>query len=173
MERDEHMGFMQPTAEYFTAYHVDTNAGTEIVPEDVCGALPRAETGLCPICGVNVTLNGETTDGRLIGTCGDAFTETRWLEDDERVGPHLRDYLEDQHIHSVERKQGWYARLSADGYLDCTGWDGPYDTSKEALDAVKELYDVDDEGDLTEEGAEDVVTMLAEDIAKSERGNLT
>jgi hypothetical protein len=26
------MGFMIPTAEYFAAYHVETNCGTEIVP---------------------------------------------------------------------------------------------------------------------------------------------
>jgi len=32
----------------------------------------------CPICGEHVTLTGETTDGRLIGSCGDAFTREQW-----------------------------------------------------------------------------------------------
>jgi hypothetical protein len=45
---------------------------------------------------------------------------------------------------------GWYARLSADGYLDCTDWQGPYATADEALDAVKEQFDVDDNGELDE-----------------------
>jgi hypothetical protein len=39
--------------------------------------------GLCPICGERVTLTGKTTDGRLIGSCGDAFTQARWDEDDD------------------------------------------------------------------------------------------
>jgi hypothetical protein len=35
---------------------------------------------LCPICGDSVELDGTTKDGRLIGTCGDAFTRERWTE---------------------------------------------------------------------------------------------
>jgi hypothetical protein len=112
------MGFMIPTAEYFAAYHVETNCGTEIVPEDVCGSI------------VDVEDEGETGQ--------------------------LAQYCEGSRVESVERKQGWYARLSAPGYSDCTGWDGPYDTSQEALDAVKEFYDVDDDGD-DYEGAPGVV----------------
>ena len=35
--------------------------------------------GLCPICGEHITLTGDqTTDGRIIGTCGDAFTRDEW-----------------------------------------------------------------------------------------------
>lgn len=40
------------------------------------------DEGLCPICGVRIYLIGHTVDGRLIGSCRDAFTETRW-EDNE------------------------------------------------------------------------------------------
>lgn len=48
-------------------------------PED-----ERADaSGLCPVCGERITVSGETTDGRLIGTCGDAFTRKRWLEPDQ------------------------------------------------------------------------------------------
>lgn len=49
-----------------------------------------------------------------------------------------------------EPKAGWYGRLSASGYLDATDWVGPFDTGPEALDAVMEFYDVDEEGDLLE-----------------------
>lgn len=36
---------------------------------------------LCPICGEKITLTGNTTDGRLIGSCGDAFSVDRWVND--------------------------------------------------------------------------------------------
>ncbi len=46
-----------------------------------CTCVPRpAQSDLCPVCGEHVTLTGETTDGRLIGSCGDAFTRKRWEE---------------------------------------------------------------------------------------------
>lgn len=34
----------------------------------------------------------------------------------------------------------WYSRLSAPGYLDCTDWQGPYETEDEALEALYETY---------------------------------
>ena len=39
-------------------------------------------SGLCPICGEHILIMGMTKDGRLIGSCGDAFTQERWEEDD-------------------------------------------------------------------------------------------
>lgn len=50
---------------------------------------------------------------------------------------------------SVERKEGWYGRLSAPGYLDCTSWIGPYESADDAIAAVCEEYDVDEQGDDT------------------------
>lgn len=35
---------------------------------------------------------------------------------------------------------GWYARLSAPGYLDCTDWHGPYESEAQALVALWEVY---------------------------------
>lgn len=40
---------------------------------------PLAER-LCPVCGVRVALTGRTTDGRVIGSCGDAFSFEKWCE---------------------------------------------------------------------------------------------
>lgn len=39
-----------------------------------------ANVGACPICGERVMVRGDsvTTDGRIIGTCGDAFTVASW-----------------------------------------------------------------------------------------------
>ena len=40
--------------------------------------------GLCPVCGerVQVVGTGVTTDGRLVGTCHDAFTVEQWEKED-------------------------------------------------------------------------------------------
>lgn len=54
----------------------------------------------------------------------------------------LREITETQ-----ENLSGWYGRLSAPGYLDCTDWDGPYDSAEEALRATMELFECDINGD--------------------------
>lgn len=36
------------------------------------------ENGLCPVCGEKVAITGLTTDGRLIGSCKDAFPFEKW-----------------------------------------------------------------------------------------------
>ena len=41
---------------------------------------------------------------------------------------------------------GFYSRLSAPGYLDCTEWNGPFKTEAEALTYVMDFYDVDENG---------------------------
>jgi hypothetical protein len=46
---------------------------------------------------------------------------------------------------------GWYGRLSAPGYLDCTDWTGPHSTEDEAAEALFELYG--DDFDPTEDEA--------------------
>lgn len=38
---------------------------------------------------------------------------------------------------------GYFARLTAPGYMDCTDWAGPYDTLEEARAYILETYDVD------------------------------
>ena len=35
-------------------------------------------TALCPVCGTRVTPAGITTDDRLIASCGDAFSASKW-----------------------------------------------------------------------------------------------
>jgi hypothetical protein len=44
---------------------------------------------------------------------------------------------------SIEREHGWYARLTAPGYMDQTDWSGPYETEAEAREYIYETYDVD------------------------------
>lgn len=41
----------------------------------------------------------------------------------------------------VER--GWFWRLSAPGYMDCTDWCGPFDTLEDAKADCRDTYDID------------------------------
>lgn len=49
-----------------------------------------------------------------------------------------------------EAEPGYYGRLSAPGYLDCTDWTGPFNSPEEALEGLYDLYGddlPDDEND--------------------------
>lgn len=43
---------------------------------------------------------------------------------------------ESQNLSDGTNLFGWWSRLSADGYLDCTEWLGPFDTEVEAIKAL-------------------------------------
>lgn len=45
---------------------------------------------------------------------------------------------EDGKINSIDEQGGYFARLSASGYLDCTDWSGPFDSQD---DAAQHLID--------------------------------
>lgn len=60
----------------------------------------------------------------------------------------LAPYLEGSRVTEIEQRTGWYGRLSASGYLDCTSWQGPFNSRRLALNAVKEEYECDDNGDF-------------------------
>lgn len=47
----------------------------------------------------------------------------------------------------IERNYGWYARLSASGYMDCTEWSGPFETEAEALSELCSEYDIAADGE--------------------------
>jgi hypothetical protein len=82
------------------------------------------------------------------------------LEVDECLTPYesvanaakLEPYLEGSRIEGVEHHEGWYARLSAPGYLDCTSWNGPHATRDAALASLLEHFECDEEGDDLSEG---------------------
>lgn len=61
-------------------------------------------------------------------------------------------FYDGMHIYSVELTEGYGARLSASGYMDCTPWD-VFDTQKEAEQYLRDEYphdeeDSDDSADL-------------------------
>lgn len=99
---------------------------------------------------ITVKQLGWQVETRDAGTCfvpGDVAPIPEWLKPgvqiDQDTGPfqllldHVSDYCEGTRIESIEVCQGYFARLSAPGYLDCTEW-CCYSTIREARDALKE-----------------------------------
>ena len=59
----------------------------------------------------------------------------------------VRPYLRVQAtVFDIQRVDGWFARLSAPGYMDATDWLGPYESEKEAAEEVMSLFDCDEDG---------------------------
>ena len=52
----------------------------------------------------------------------------------------LADYLEGEQLEPAESVTGFFARLSAPGYMDRTPWCGPFGTEAEAADYLEETY---------------------------------
>lgn len=65
-----------------------------------------------------------TADEAIEATSDEAYPDG-YLDDEDKAG-----------------RAGWYSRLSAPGYLDCTDWFGPYETEDEAWTALYEAYGV-------------------------------
>jgi hypothetical protein len=79
-----------------------------------------------------------------------------WLVGEAPAADDFRDCIEHGDPVSFEQVQGWFFRLSAPGYMDCTEWSGPYDTLKEARSELENLYQVDaDTGELFDYEGED------------------
>lgn len=51
----------------------DLGGGRGYLPLAARQRLQATSTRLCPVCGQRIRITGKTTDGRLIGSCGDAF----------------------------------------------------------------------------------------------------
>ena len=101
------MSFMQPEVFKGKGYAVESENGTDYVPSDVCGDLH--------IRGVH-----DEDSPRFAELCAA-----------------VRIYVEGRNIRSIEPVLGWWARLSAPGYLDCTPW-GCYSTKREAMQSVRD-----------------------------------
>ena len=51
--------------------------------------------------------------------------------------------LRDKDNASFEHGEGYFSRFTAPSYLDCTEWQGPYESEEEALVALWQDYDSD------------------------------
>jgi len=63
-------------------------------------------------------------------------------------------YPADRLFNPPETVSGWFGRLSAPGYMDCTDWSGPFDTEAEADAYLVDTYG-DDDDDEAEEDPDD------------------
>jgi hypothetical protein len=116
MRGDEAMGFMQEHIEFGTWYAVEGDNGTDYIPADV--------------------VDGARAD-RWISS------ESPWAI--EKLARIFGDYTQNREIRSVERVQGYGARLSAPGYMDCTEW-AVFETEGEAAQYLADAFGDDDEG---------------------------
>ena len=62
----------------------------------------------------------------------------------EDLTAHFGEYYEGSRIDSVTVREGYGARLSAPGYLDCTEWT-VFDTPEEAREYLEETYPDDED----------------------------
>jgi len=67
-------------------------------------------------------------------------------------GTSLEDFVLGDMITDISEEKGWFARLSAPGYLDATEWSGPFDSEKEAEEYLDEMYGEDEWVDEDEYG---------------------
>ena len=52
------------------------------------------------------------------------------------------EFTEGTKLFGTDKVSGWFARLSAPGFMDCTEWEGPFDTEWEAKAEIFENYEV-------------------------------
>jgi hypothetical protein len=116
-------------------YMIDGPMGTDYIPADVVG--------------VTVTTNGK----KRYATPDEIrdLDETAVDPDSVRqpVPKALADYTENKESWNIELIEGFGARLSANGYMDCTEW-AVFDTAEEAQAYLDEYYPEDEDDEETE-----------------------
>ena len=113
------MGFMQRQVVFGTWVVVDCVDGVWTYPSDIF---------------INVPVGGTQID---LDDCSDELY---------RFTVQVCDYvsLDNCDINFIEIIEGWGARLSAPGYLDCTDW-AVHDTEAEAHEYLTDMYGDDDD----------------------------
>ena len=122
------MSFMQPQIQHGLWWIIDGNCGLDVVPSDLCDTAGWE---------VGETIH-ESDESNL-------FT-LRLLT--------LSQYTENTTVYSIELRQGFGARLSAPGYMDCTPW-SVHETEEEAKQFLEEMYGDDDQPNDSMDGDHD------------------
>jgi len=107
---------LRPQVVHGLFLRVETLAGMTAIPADLVGVDEPFEEVL-----FGCETSTDPVDGDMIG----------------RMEPYLDSGTE---IVSVECVLGWFARLSAPGYTDCTDWSGPFPSEAAALAHLEEMY---------------------------------
>jgi hypothetical protein len=77
---------------------------------------------------------------RVETTCGTECVPVDVCGDVENLGQ----YIEGTEQDAPELVEGWFCRLSAPGYMDCTEWSGPHQTRVQALAELDRMYGDDE-----------------------------
>jgi hypothetical protein len=112
------MAFMEPQIEQGQWYEIDTDNGITFIPADIVNK----------------------ADGLTIGQSAD-MADASWETVEELIRPYCQ-----ANPQSVKLIEGWGARLSAPGYLDCTDWT-VFETEQEARDYLRDELGADDTDD--------------------------
>ena len=103
--------FMKPDIAQGKFWHIDTARGCWVVPVHVCGIGKKFSVGMK--LDEDVELGAEDAQFRT-----DVFDTLKPYADGE--------------INEAKLLEGWYGRLSAPGYMDCTEWNS-FDSEEEAI----------------------------------------
>jgi hypothetical protein len=129
------MSFMEPQIEQGQWYEIETTQGVAYLPSDVVSVPVVRADDECPATEHNTT-------------------EEEWTA----ISRALRDHV-DGEPESVCIREGFGARLSAPGYMDCTDW-AVFETEQEARDYLREESGIDDR--LGAMDRADLLTILEE-----------
>lgn len=83
----------------------------------------------------------------VTNTQGESTLVPADLVPDNPQPEHFTDYIEWGTPATFEHVSGWFACLSAPGYMDCTNWSGPFATEEEAKEYLRDTYGDDEEED--------------------------
>lgn len=81
----------------------------------------------------------------------DHHGETQMIPSDVFTEEQFRTEYDIPEDTEIETVTGFFCRLSAPGYMDCTDWSGPYATDAAANEALTEMYGEEEEESSTAE----------------------
>lgn len=138
------MPFMERQIEFGHWLMVATNDGTDYIPADLVSLNIEQGEGAISLS----SLYDKHTSGLPEGHTSTEYEIAETAAENEwaTVVAYVRDYASGRKIQSVELIEGWGARLSAPGYMDCTEW-SVFDSEEEAITYLDEMYPEGDEGE--------------------------
>ena len=114
-------GFMPPQIEYADDWlTIDTDNGSFVLPGDLASESMRRAAAY----DTDPSDNWNDTVSEIYRAASLADVRQYCPESVESV----------ESVESIEIAQGYFCRLSAPGYLDCTEWSGPFETLREAYE---------------------------------------
>jgi hypothetical protein len=93
---------------------------------------------------VETTHGGDIVLSDLVSTDGYKVDEIIEASENPELAESLSQYVEGE-VEEMSVVKGWFAHLTAHGYMDQTEWAGPFKTQKEAEKYIEDTYEVDPE----------------------------